>query len=89
MKGQSDKVEVNQLGDPQGLHLNLRSNKENLLRENEQKFTCGICFTFGFYVTALLPRLVLLPVTLNESCCFNLPPSQENDATPGTRDLLG
>lgn len=61
-KGRSDKVEINQLVGPQGLRFNLRSNKETTSKEREPTLDGKIGFTFYFSVTAILPRVAVLPV---------------------------
>lgn len=61
LKGRSDKGEINQLVDPEGLSFNLRSNKDTISKEREQAFICRIGFTSCFSVSAILPWVALLP----------------------------
>lgn len=55
MKGQSDKGEINQLVDLQGLRYNLRSNKGATSKEMEHTLVCRIGFTFCFSKRETVP----------------------------------
>lgn len=55
MKGRSDKVEINQLVDAQGLAFNLRSNRETISKEMKQAVIFRIGFTSCFSPSAILP----------------------------------
>lgn len=47
-KGQSDKLDINQLLEPQGLPFNWRSNRGNYIKEREQALSRRIGFTSCF-----------------------------------------